>query len=318
MNQFSLATDYTEFSDNTQLNQTIIQLLNKNLITNNNHFSYAIKQIRHTPFSGCWQITDNNKSYYLKHNPDNFINEGKLLNFLNEFSFSVPKVIAHDNQFNLCLTHCCGNQTLRQNFNLEHCHHALIEYAIIQNTLAQHKDSLQKIKLPVISSEDIIDAILWVKKHEKEFELSLDFSSLNFSVMKKELDILLDYDNLSIGHQDFHDGNIVVNQNKVFIIDWSESALCNPLFSAMQAIDKMSAIYQLNNEDKEKLIDSYLTHIPFFIFPFEKSLYLELLRTYLKYYYLFTLRQIIDLTEPSDWKNYQNHLRFIFSDLKTK
>jgi thiamine kinase-like enzyme len=133
--------------------------------------------------------------------------------------------------------------------------------------------------------------------------------------MKKELDILLAYDNLSIGHQDFHDGNIVINQGKVFIIDWSESALCNPLFSAIQAIDKMSAIYQLNNADKDKLMDSYLTNIPLFIFPLEKELYLKLLRKYLKYYYLFTLKPIINLSEVSEWKKYQNHMRFIFSDL---
>jgi aminoglycoside/choline kinase family phosphotransferase len=307
--------DLTIFSDNKPLNEAIIQLLNKNLIKNSNHFSYHVRQIRHTVFSAAWEITCNNVTYYLKHNPEHFIHEGKLLSFLNGSSFSVPKMIAYDNQFNLCLTQSCGNETLRQNFIFEYCHQALTEYAKIQNTLINHKDSLQALGLPVISSEDLINSILWVKMHEKDFGVCLNFSSLNFSLMKKELDILLAYNNLSIGHQDFHDGNIVINQGKIFIIDWSESALCNPLFSAIQAIDKMSAIYQLNDTDKNKLIENYLTNIPFFIFPFEKKLYLELLQRYLKYYYLFTLKPIISLSEVSKWKNYQNHVRFIFSDL---
>jgi hypothetical protein len=106
-----------------------------------------------------------------------------MLSFLNQFSFPVPKGMAYDNQFNLCLTQSCGNQTLRQNFIFEHSQQALTEYAKIQNTLIEHKNSLQALGLSLIFSDDLINSILWVKMHEKDFELSLNFSSLNFSLV---------------------------------------------------------------------------------------------------------------------------------------
>jgi hypothetical protein len=307
MNQLSIQSNF--FSDNLEINNAIHQLL-ESIKIDINHCH--INKIRQTDFSNCWEIKNNNNLYYLKHNPQHFTHEGKLLNFFNQFSFNVPKVISFHPKINLFLSASCGKKTLRENFKIEHFTQALLEYAKIQNTLGLKKDRLEKVGLSTVSSQEIINSILWAEQYQHYFSLSFDFSGFNYQQIKEELDILLQYKNLSIGHQDFHDGNIVVNENKAFIIDWSETALCNPLFSAMQAINKISVIYQLSIQEKDKLINNYLEVLPFFIFPNKKNEYLKLVDKYLKYYYLFTLKKIIDITPQENWNKYQNHLQFIF------
>lgn len=279
-----------------------------------NTFPYSIQQVRKTPFSACWRIEYNSKFYYLKHNPEHFSHEGKLLQLLNQHQCKVPEVIAFDDNFNLCITHSCGEQILRKQFNLENFSKALVEYASIQNKFINKVDPLKKLNLPLTTSKEILDSIIWAKQNENKFNMKIDLTKLNLKAMESNLNFLLSDDNLTIQHQDFHDGNIIVNNGEVFIIDWSETSLGNPLFSAIQAIDKIVAIYKIENSINN-LISSYLDNLTYFKFSIEREEYLSMIKKNIKYYYLFTLKKIIELSPYCKWINYKNHITYIFGQI---
>ena len=185
----------------------------------------------------------------------------------------IPAVLAYDAEQRWMLM-ADGGRRLRDVFKdgpeIENWSRILANYADLQITLAAHSEELLSLGirdrrlsvLPDLFSELLADRD-WFLLDQSEGISSSEYESLvdGISIVKAMCDKLSRF-NIppSIHHNDLHDGNIFVNEDRFLFFDWGDCSLSHPFFSLRTAFVSVEYTFGLEEDHPifEKLAAVYL------------------------------------------------------------
>lgn len=230
--------------------------------------------LRVMPWSSVYSIATSIGAIYLKQTVGPFAIEVILLPYLIKvFPEILPKIVG-TNQDLLCfLMRDAGyplRDYLRVNYQVELANKGLAAYVRIQQYSINHIDALLEQGVPdwrlaVLPS-------LYLKLLEEEaFLISDGLTRLEIDRLKNlhtrvsDLCHQLSQYNIpeTIEHGDFHDNNMLINQdNHLIINDWGDTIITHPFFSMTSFLDSAFRNHKINDTSVtgRNLLDSYFNH----------------------------------------------------------
>ena len=203
-------------------------------------------------------------SVYLKQMAAPFVIEPKILQFMHEnFSTAITEVIAMNEQQSCFLMKDAG-QVLRdiqkQNFQTQLFCNALKTHAKIQNASIPFVESFILMgvndwrlkKLPdlyreFVSREHLLE-VAGLSKYEIEMLQKLHPQVQNLCEQLSAYNIPE-----TIEHNDFHDNNILIQDNCITINDWGDACVSHPFFSLATALNSAKRNHDLQRTDSRYL-----------------------------------------------------------------
>ncbi len=243
----------------------IIEWAEASLVSKGYVLKDSFADIQITPWSKVKRLFTAEGYIYLKEMPSTLSLEPVIVRILYEqFHANVPIIIDVNIELNCFIMKDSGKQ-LRELFKINFKSNLLIQaikkYTYIQKGVAD-ADQINTFlelgvpdwrlsQLPIlynqlINKEDLLKED-GMNTHELDrlHELAEEFSSwcqfLSYYKIPETID-----------HCDFHDGNILQqnNTNKITIIDWGETVITHPFFSLISCLNNVAHRYHLNENDK--------------------------------------------------------------------
>ncbi|HAT8180729.1 TPA: phosphotransferase, partial [Legionella pneumophila] len=157
----------------------------------------------------------------------------------------------------------CGDETLRNLFkekiDLEMLKSGISNYTKIQRAVENKLPQLIRLGIPDWRLEKISSLYDQLIQQE-ELLISDGLSKNEITLLNKAHEICINLcESLSkyqisetINHCDFHENNMVLNQNtgNISLIDWGETVIAHPFFSLNGCLWNMTYFYQIKQTDK--------------------------------------------------------------------
>ncbi|HAT8183517.1 TPA: phosphotransferase [Legionella pneumophila] len=209
-------------------------------------------------------ITSKSNIYYLKQTPEMLYLEPKTITYLHEQQcHHIPRIIAENKHLNCFLMLSCGDETLRNLFkekiDLEMLKSGISNYTKIQRAVENKLPQLIRLGIPDWRLEKISSLYDQLIQQE-ELLISDGLSKNEITLLNKAHEICINLcESLSkyqisetINHCDFHENNMVLNQNtgNISLIDWGETVIAHPFFSLNGCLWNMTYFYQIKQTDK--------------------------------------------------------------------
>ncbi len=220
--------------------------------------------VRDMPWSKVSRFKTSKESVYLKQMAAPFVIEPKILRFMHEnFSTAVTEVIAINEQLSCFLMKDAG-QVLRdiqkQKFQTQLFCNALKTHAKIQNASIPFVESFILMgvndwrlkRLPglykeFVAREDLLE-VAGLSKYEIEMLQKLHPQVQNLCEQLSAYNIPE-----TIEHNDFHDNNILIQDNCITINDWGDACVSHPFFSLATALNSAKRNHDLQRTDSRYL-----------------------------------------------------------------
>ncbi|HAT9060313.1 TPA: aminoglycoside phosphotransferase family protein [Legionella pneumophila subsp. pneumophila] len=253
-------------SNNDKLNKEIIKWGCTYLSSHN----YTLKSnlpenVQNTPWSYVVRFKTSDGYIYLKHTPEMFALEPKIIQILHEqFHASVPMVIARNTELNCFLMKDAGKplrEILKLKFDEALFCRAIDQFTSLQIAVADHMDAFFDIGVPdyrldklsglykeLISQKDLLTA---------EGLSEIEISKLE-ELLPKVISLCKKLSNYSIKQTivqpDFNDNNTLINDaSNITIIDLGEIVISHPFFSLLNCLEQIKKHHGLTDKD-----DTYL------------------------------------------------------------
>jgi hypothetical protein len=249
------------------LNKEVIQWGCNHLIS----LGYTLKshlpeKVQDTPWSYVARFETTNGYIYLKHTPDLFALEPKIIQILSDkFNASVPIVLGHNLELN-CFLMKDGGSTLREvlerNFDEALVFRAIDQFTSLQLAVAGRVDILLNMGVPDYRLDKLSD--LYEKLISQEHLLIAEgLSEIEIQVLESQrprisglCKKLSDYPvKQSIVQSDFNNNNILLDDTsqKITMIDLGEIVIAYPFFSLFNYLYKIQKYYGLTDKDDRYL-----------------------------------------------------------------
>lgn len=229
----------------------------------------AEKTVSEKPWStiSCMQTTKG--LVYQKRMADNFSNEARLLEFLNNQNFqNVPLTIAINNVENIFLMEDAGDslgeflKSGKGNINIRA--DGLKALAKLQMKLIPCVDSLIKIGVHdwrlsnlaevyeelILSREKLLASVLWPDEIKRLRNLRGGLNQLCYFISDLNIPETLE-------HGDLNDFNILIKDGNIIISDFGDSSISHPFISLVTFL-RLREIYGMQIGQYESLRDTYL------------------------------------------------------------
>lgn len=211
----------------------------------------AVETVAETPWSGIWRLKSGPGTFYLKRTPPKLFIEAAVLKALR--GEAVPEVVAENTGFNAFIMTSCGDVSLRTHMNgkadLGLLRRGLDAYIALQEKTAPRVDEF--LRLGVHDHRDL----------QGTFEALLASGEVSESLRRKldgiRLPALPEMP-ACLASSDFHDNNIVMNGDKLSIIDLGEVAVEHPLLSRAFYVARLAGRYGFNPRDLDATVPLHL------------------------------------------------------------
>lgn len=218
------------------------------------------------------RFTTTQGAIYLKHTPDQLALEAPIFSLLHDrYQINVPKVIAYSSALKAFLmldAGRCLRDVLTRQFDISLLIKAINQFTSVQITMADHVSDLLKMgvpdwrldQLPTIYAEMLSQYDLLTEAGLSEHEIkSLKLLQPTLEKLCEQLSAFTIAP--SIVQPDFHDNNIVINEDtgKISFIDLGEIVISHPFFSfigCLYQIDKHHGITD-QGTSYQQLIDDW-------------------------------------------------------------
>lgn len=233
---------------------------------------------RQTVWSLVWRIETDNGPVYFKAASDSLRHEAAITQALPDWAErQVPRVLAADVARGWLLLADAGvilRTLLTQQPNPSgHLHALLPKYVQFQQAMAEHSHQLLALKapdrrlttLPSLYDGLIADEAMLTLGQTEHHEDSLSPEQVDrlhgLSPRFQELcDELAAFGiPQTLHHDDFHDGNIFVQDGQYIFMDWAECAVAHPFFSMNVFLRSANYRLDLEQHDLDALRDTYLS-----------------------------------------------------------
>lgn len=245
-------------------NLTIAGWAKQQLIATNHQLIEDTIVVRDMPWSKVSLFKTSKGSVYLKQMAAPFVIEPKILQFMHEnFSTAVTEVIAMNEQLSCFLMKDAGlvlRDIQKQNFQTQLFCNALKTHAQIQSASIPFVESFILMgvndwrlkKLPdlyreFVARENLLEA---AGLNRYEIEMLQKLSS-QMQILCNQLSAY----NIpeTIEHSDFHDNNILIQDDRITINDWGDVCVSHPFFSLATALNSAKRNHNLKKTDTRYL-----------------------------------------------------------------
>ncbi|MBP9777706.1 MAG: phosphotransferase [Rickettsiaceae bacterium] len=241
------------------MNTKIIEWAEKYLASN----SYIIntsENVQTMPWSMVHRFSTSRGYIYLKQTPPELSLEADVTQILNnKFNANVPVIIATNKDLRCFLMLDAGHRLrniLKDCFNQSLLCQALDKYSYIQKVSIPEINLFLDIglpdwrldKLPVLYNDLVSKAQLLKSDGLTDLELK---QLCNLHNKFETTCDLLNYYKIpaTLDHCDFHDGNVLVDDANITIIDWGETVITHPFFSLISFLNNIAHGYNLKDKD---------------------------------------------------------------------
>ena len=234
-----------------------------------------IEQIHIRPWSTVLRVAAASQTFFFKATAPIFDHETSLTSFLaDQYPELAPQVLAADLHRHWLLMHSSGlplRSFVKAEKSIERWREVLPLYVDLQKCLSKRQPELLAMgvmdrrleRLPVLFDELQADqAALLLDQPEgltsSEYEL---FQSMRPRFERMCARLAAFHIPESLHHDDFHDGNIFVQNGRIIFTDWGESAVTHPFFSLVVMLRSLENSLDLTPEAPEltTLRDWYLS-----------------------------------------------------------
>lgn len=199
--------------------------------------------VRLMPWSKVWRIQTRDADYFLKYVNTPFDIELVLLPALyHEYPSVVPKVLAVNRREKLILMSDHGipfRDKLKTSYDKGMIRTAFDEYTTLQRTLEENVNNLLKMGLPDwrVSKLPLLFEIFLKEKRDLLIQDGLAEDEIEFLTSQlpkfiSQCKTVVSFNIPStLEHGDFHDNNILIDDDKLCINDWGDAVVTHPFFS---------------------------------------------------------------------------------------
>ncbi|MBU9711715.1 phosphotransferase [Evansella tamaricis] len=225
--------------------------------------SIRIEQVRSWERSALYKVNTERESYYFKAVPDIFSHEPSISSFLFENHPSyVPEIINIESQKKWYIMKELQGPLLGRTNNLEYWKQSILRLADIQKHSIIQRNKLEELNCPIRPVSSIIQNYF----EDSLNKLAIDNAIINESYNKlmNSIPTLMKMSNLlkstnlplSLEHGDFFGGNIIVQDRKPTIYDWSDCSLSHPFLSVVSILDEVEHFF--SKETSLTLLEEYI------------------------------------------------------------
>lgn len=239
----------------------------------------CMRQVRKTAYSHVLEVRSDHGRYYLKRNPPGYIHEAKLLMLFAEHGVPhVPQLIGYDEGSRDFLVACAGSHTLREKWVSTKALDLARTYAAIHWSSTGALGAMRNVGIPVLDAAHLLQALQALQAFDVRWSDARWQAQLQ--VLTPRLHACLDHGPRGVLHHDIHDGNAVLHDLGMTVIDWSEVSVGNPLISLAQMASKLQARYgcdatmieqaylleweRLSGENRQSQLDACRSIAPYF------------------------------------------------------
>ncbi|MFC3908730.1 phosphotransferase [Legionella dresdenensis] len=228
--------------------------------------------VRIMPWSQVYCITTSQGTIYLKQTTAVFSIEVGLLSYLTiSFPQILPKLIGCNNNLH-CLLMCDGGTPLRNflqtTYQPELANKGLNIYCKLQQETSNKIDTLLALGVPDWRLKLLPSLYLKLLsegtflKNDGLKQIEIDNLKKLYSQVQELCHSLSQYSiPETIEHGDFHDNNMLLNnENTLIINDWGDTVITHPFFSMTSFLDSLSRNHNINADDPvaQNLTENYL------------------------------------------------------------
>jgi aminoglycoside/choline kinase family phosphotransferase len=239
------------------------------------HLTGAIEPIKVVPSATVLRVETDQGALFFKAPMDSFAFEARLTASLAQwFPAKLPRVVAIDDIRGWMLIGDAGT-TLKQmsqsQFEIDRWNTMLREFAALQQAVTEHVPLLLKMGVPdrrLAQLPDQLEALL--NAEDRDAALMLDHEDgvpaaalpelQAFVTTMRGLCAELATFNIpeTLHHDDFHVGNVTLQNDQIVFIDWGESAIAHPFFSLMLALRYAKLVFNVDDAQLHQMRDAYL------------------------------------------------------------
>ena len=242
---------------------TIREWAENYLLLNGYTISSPAIDVRTTPWSQVMRFKTSKGTIYLKQIPEALSLEPTIMQILHDqFHAQVPIVLATSKEFSCFLMTSHGiplRDFFKEGFQPDLLATGLKIYTFIQDKTSKHLDSFFTLGVPDWRL-DKLPSLYKTFINENADLLTEDgitpdeLSRLNklYPVCASLCERLANYQiPQTLDHCDFHDNNILIepHTNTMTIIDWGESVITHPFFSAITCLQNVVSHYAIKETD---------------------------------------------------------------------
>jgi tRNA A-37 threonylcarbamoyl transferase component Bud32 len=242
---------------------------------NNLQLTGKIEQLHVRPWSTVMTVPTNDGVVFFKASASIFAHEPVLTDYLARFRpESFPELLAVDTKRHWMLMRDAGTplrQFIRTEKSIERWKDVLPLYVDLQKEMAERTTHLLALgvmdrrlaKLPAVFENLIADESAMMLDQEESLT-SEEYTRLKSygREFARMCETLASFGiSETIHHDDFHDGNIFLREDRVIFTDWGESAVTHPFFTLvvmMRGIDNSMGVDY--SPESEQVRDMYLQY----------------------------------------------------------
>lgn len=224
------------------------------------------------PWSNVYQIDTNHGYIYLKKMAVPFNIEPAVISYLApQYPNLIPKIIATNKTLDCFLMLDSGislRQILKRHYDVYFPTQVLIDYANLQRQVSHQLDLLSPLNLldwrvgriPALYRSLIEQYPLLKEDGLTESEIN-KLKALHPEVIALCEELAVFHIPETLEHGDFHDNNILINENQVIIHDWGDAILTHPFFSLVSFLKSAERNHCLKPESPHYLAmkEAYLS-----------------------------------------------------------
>ncbi|PSL43248.1 phosphotransferase family enzyme [Salsuginibacillus halophilus] len=225
--------------------------------------SLRVEQVRSWERSALFKVIGQRESYFVKAVPSVFSHEPLVSRFLHQYQpLDVPEIIDAEMDQNCYVMKELKGPLLGETTNMTYWKEAVLSLADIQKNSLEHIEQLKELKCPVRPVSNIIqdysEGTLY-KLYRSNYIQSEVYQKLivtlprliNKSELLKSTNVPL-----ALEHGDFFGGNIIVQDGKSVIYDWSDCCLSHPFLSVVTFLEEVEQFF--SKAAALALLDEYL------------------------------------------------------------
>ncbi|MDE5413307.1 phosphotransferase [Alkalihalobacterium chitinilyticum] len=272
--------------------------------------SISIEQVRNWERSALFKVDTARKSYYFKAVPNIFSHEPSISLFLfQNHPSDVPEIINIEVEKKWYVMKAIRGPLLGRTKKMEYWKQSILRLADIQKHSALHRNELEKLKCPIRPIpnilQDYLDGSLQQLANKNEIS-SETYNKLITSapiILEKSRSLISTKVPLSLDHGDFFGGNIIVQNGKPIIYDWSDCSLSHPFLSIVVFLEEVEHLF--SQKISLTLLDEYLNKWTVFNSKEKLVQEFELVKLIAPAYYLTVYQTFIFPSFHDNWDKQQ-------------
>ncbi|WYP27252.1 phosphotransferase [Alkalihalobacillus sp. FSL W8-0930] len=215
-----------------------------------------ITQNRNWGKCSLYQVETETDNYYIKAAPELFKHEPFVHSQLGDYA---PQILSIHKDVSMYVMKGLKGTLLGYSRQFNHWKETVRRMASVQKRYVSG-DLLTQVEVPVrpltevLSEQSLCIAMRMLEKEIPSNEYQLISSTI--PAVQATVQILLRKMPLSLDHGDLFGGNVIVEQNIPYIIDWSDSSITHPFLSVVQLFDEVMSIF--SEAAAEELLCYYL------------------------------------------------------------